>query len=101
MADYSELVDLMRDQEMVEKAAVAVIVATETVRTESGATTNHANRLLWAKEALDNPLAMAKRMWPSAIAQNKSATVGQITGATDAAIQSNIEAVIDIFATGA
>ena len=55
MATYSELFDLRSDSDLRNKIAVAVIIAAETIRNESGATTNNANRLIWAKEASGRP----------------------------------------------
>lgn len=100
MATYTDLYNLFSDAELRNKITVAVIVATETVRNEAPATANHANRLLWAKEALTNPSAMGSNMYLAVLAQNKSSTVAQIQNATDAVIQTNVENVIDIFATG-
>lgn len=101
MATYAELFDLLNDAALRNKVAVAVMIAADTVRQEDPGTTNHANRLLWAKDALTNPKTMAQRMYPALLAVNNTLTVAQIQGATDAGIQSTVNNAIDIFATGA
>ena len=102
MAKYTELHGLFTgESELRNRVQVAVIVAAETIRGEDGATDNHANRLLWAASAFENPGGMANRILMAVLAVNKSATLAQITGATDEALQNNVNAVIDLFATGA
>ena len=101
MASYQELFDLRRNQELLDKVTVAVIVAAETVFAEDGGTANHANRIIWAREASINPRAMAEVFMSAVLAANKAATVGNISGAADSAIQTNVDDVIDNFADGA
>lgn len=100
MATYGELYALQHDSDLRNRMAVAVVVAAETVRTENVNTTNHANRLIWAKNALANPQAEAIRMLWGALAQNRTLTVAQITGASDASLQTAVNNAIDLFATG-
>ena len=40
------------------------------------------------------------RMLMALLAQNKDATTAQITGVTDANLQTGVNAAIDVFATG-
>ena len=42
-----------------------------------------------------NPISVAETVYYAVVAANKSATVSQITGASDAAIQSNVDDVVD------
>ena len=100
MATYTELYDLRSNSALRNKIAIACIVAAEAIRTEAGATANHANRLLWAKAVFAAPDIEAARMMMALLAQNSAATVGQITGATDAAIQTAVGNAVDVFATG-
>lgn len=101
MALYTELYQLaLSDAALKARATVAAVVAANTVRTENPATANHANRLLWAAEALKNPAYWGERMLWSALAQNTGSTVAQITGASDATLQTAINNTIDLFATG-
>lgn len=100
MATYSELYGLHNDSALRNRIAVAVVVAAEAIRNESDQTTNHANRLVWAKEALADPKGKAEQMLWGALAQNSGLTVVQITGASDAALQTAVNNVVDLFATG-
>ena len=100
MATYQELFDLRRNQVLLDKITVAVTVAAETIYAEPGGTSNHANRIIWAREASINPRGMAGVFMSAVLAANKAATVTNIIGASDAAIQTNVEDVIDNFADG-
>jgi len=100
MATYTELFNIRSNDSLMNKIAVACAIQADVIRTESGATPNHANRLLWAKEALENPVAKAHEMIWSLLAQNQGATVAQITNATDSAILINVAAAVDTFADG-
>lgn len=100
MATYAELYDLHNYTELINKVAVACIVAGEMVHDEDVSITNHANRLIWAADVFANPLAEATRMYWALLAANRSANVETIQSATDASIQSQVEAHIDLFATG-
>ncbi len=62
--------------------------------------TNHDNRLLWAQRAYRDPVGVGAEMLPAVLAANKDATVANITGATDAAIQTNVGDAVDLFADG-
>ena len=99
MASYMELRNLF-SSDIKNKVEVACIVAAEAIRSEDPATTNHANRLLWAKAAFANPGGMSNQMLMALLAANKDATVAQITGASDAAIQAKVDAAVDVFADG-
>ena len=98
MATYQELFDLYNNSAMLDRVSVAVAVAAETVMNESGATTNHANRYLWARQAMISPRDEAKKFLMVVLAANKGASVAAIQSATDAQIQTNIDAAIDLMA---
>ena len=100
MATYQELFDLRRNQVLLDKVTVAVIVAAEVVFAEVGGTTNHANRIIWAREASIIPRGMAGVFMSAVLTANKTATVANIIGAADSAIQTNVDDVIDNFADG-
>ena len=102
MATYAELYGLMVGESALQnKIAVAVIVAAEAIRSEDGGTANHANRLLWAAAAFENPMGVARKMMMAVLAANSAVAVGAITGATDATILGAVNAAVDLFATGA
>lgn len=100
MATYAELLTASENSTLNQKIRVACIIAAEAIRTENNATANHANRLIWAKAVFANPVAEAQRMLWAVLAQNKDATLAAITGATDAAVQTAVNAAVDVFATG-
>ena len=100
MATYEELFGLRNNSALKNKVTSAVVIAAETVMNESAATDNHANRAIWAKAVFANPTAEANRMFWAVLAANNGAAVGAITGASDAAIQTNVDDHIDLFADG-
>lgn len=100
MATYTELFDLHNYSDLINKVTVACIVAAEMVHGEDLVTENHANRLVWAARVLNNPKQEAIRMYWALLATNADQPVGTIQGASDVAIQSQVEAHIDLFATG-
>ena len=100
MATYTELFNLRRDDGLRGRIASAIAIQADTIRTEAGATTNHANRLTWAKLAFQNPEARADEMMWALLAANKASTVAQIQSASDSTLQTAVAAAVDIFATG-
>ena len=101
MATYTELYNLRNDNALKNRVVVAVIVSAETVMDEDAGTDNRANRLLWARSVFAAPEREADRMFMAVLAANKDSAVATIQGASDAAIQANVDAHIDLFATGA
>ena len=100
MATYDELLTANANTALLNKVRVAVVVAATAVMTESDQTANHANRLKWAKDVFADPGEAGKRMmWP-VLAQNKAATLAAITGATDATVQTAVDAAVNVFAQG-
>ena len=100
MASYQELHILKNNSDLQEKVEVAVIVAADTIRTDATPPANQAERLAWAAQAMSNPKSVAKSMLWAVLAANKDVTVANITSATDAAIQTNVDAAVDLFAGG-
>ena len=98
MAFYLELLTAASNDTVRQKVRVACIIAAETVRGEQTSVPNHTARLAWAKAVFDNPEATGEKMLWAVLAQNKSASLAAITGASDAAVQANVDAAIDLFA---
>lgn len=98
MATYDECLTAMESEALMRKVRVAVLVAVDTVRAEAVATANHANRLVWARRALDNPDGEAHKVIGMAVVQNRANTLAQITGASDSGVQSAVDALIDVLA---
>jgi len=100
MATYAELYALRNDSALRNRVVTACIMAAETVMNELDTVPNNANRLIWAKAVFANPNAEADRMFMAILAANSGADVSVIQGATDAAIQTNVDDHIDLFADG-
>lgn len=100
MASYFDLLQAAENDDLNRRMRVAVVIAAETIRTESATTNNHANRLIWAKGVFAAPDATAKTMLMAVLAQNRNSTLAQIVGASDAAVQAAVDAAVDVFATG-
>ena len=100
MATYEELFDLRRSQKLLDKVTTAIVIAADNIRTEAGGTTNHANRLIWSREAAKFPRQMAEIFMTMVLAANKGASPTAITDAPDGAIQTNVGDVVDYFADG-
>lgn len=98
MATYAELLTAANDTALNDKIRVACVVAAEQVRGESAATPNHVERLKWARTVFSSPSSEAQRMLWAVLAQNRAATLAQITGASDAAVQTAVDAAVDVFA---
>lgn len=101
MATYDELLLAAEDAGLNKRIRVACVIAAEAVRTEAAGTTNHANRMLWAKAVFQSPGTEAQRMVWAVLAQNKAVALAAITGASDATVQAAVAAAVDVFATGA
>ena len=100
MATYAELLTLKGDQALLNKVRVAVWIAAYNIVGEPVNTANHVNRLIWAKKVFTDETSAANAMLVPVLAANKAATVAQINGATDTAVQDAVNLVVDTFANG-
>jgi hypothetical protein len=98
MATYDELLLASEDPALRKRVKVATVIASETIRTESDATPNHAARLVWARLVFESPESATDRMLWAVLAQNKAAAYAAIVGASDATIQTAVDAAVDVFA---
>jgi hypothetical protein len=96
MAIYSDLATLVYDDALIARVSVAIAIAAETIRAEDPATPDHDLRKSWARRTLVNVDGMARQMLWVLIAQNKDATLAQIAGATDAAVQNAVDTAIEL-----
>jgi hypothetical protein len=94
MATYAELNALYKDAAFLGKVEVAIIKYTDYILSESTATDNHTKRWNWAVQAAQNgPSLVAARIAPNV---SWDATIqAQLAAATDAQIQSAVEAWIN------
>ncbi len=103
MATYAELLTIAQTETgatLLNKIRVAVVVACDIIRLEAPATANHANRLVWTQAALRNPGEEAQRLMWAVLAQNRTFSAAQITGADDATVQTAVNNAIDLLAQG-
>ena len=101
MATYAEILTASENAVLRSKVRVACVIAAEAIRTENTGVANHANRVKWAKAVFARPIEEAERMLWAILAQNHTLTLAQITGATDAQVQTGVNAAVDVFADGA
>jgi hypothetical protein len=78
------------------KVRSAVLVAADAIRSEAPATTNHVARVAWAKAAFSNPQATSATMMGAVLAQNVAATLAVVLAASDATIQTAVNAAVDV-----
>jgi hypothetical protein len=98
MATLSELQTMLNDPGLRDKVRAAVVVTAKNVNFESDATPNHAARLVWAKQALSDPNGTAEKVVRYVVAANNTLTLNEITGLSDSAIQSHVDAAVNVFA---
>lgn len=98
MATYQELRVASEDGALLIKVQVACVVAANAVALEAPATPLHAQRMLWAADVFADPVSAARRMIWSVLAKNAGMTPAQIAGASDSAVQTNVNASVDVFA---
>lgn len=99
---YLDLYNVLRadvgDHTLWRQAYVAVLKAAADIRNEDEGTSNHANRLVWAAEAAQDPLAKVNEL-KHRIMEN--ATIASApAAASDNDVQFVVNSLIDSFATG-
>ena len=107
MATYEELYEvgasdpkLARAKALQEKVTVALAIAAETIYGEDVGVPNHVNRLIWAKQAFASPGGKKSEMLFALLAQNAGSTIDAILTASDATVQTAVDAAVDVFADG-
>ena len=91
MATYAELYALRVDDDLRVKVAVATVVAAQTKL----AGTPSAAEAAWARGVIASPGNIAEQVVNLVLAANKSATGATIQGASDATVQTHVDAVVD------
>ena len=105
MATYVEIRNLNNDSLLRNRTSAAVIIAAQGIMddpanfpTATADTVLQTDRLQWAARAFNDPGGEARKALMSVLAANNAATVAQITGATDAQLQTNVNDAIDLLA---
>ena len=91
MATYEELYDLRTNDVLRHKVAVAAVVAAQAKL----AGTPTAGEAEWARGVISSPGGTADQLVHLVLAANKSLDVSAILSATDAAVQTNVDALVD------
>lgn len=92
MATYLELRDLFDDGDLRNRVNMAMIVSVNTILEGTPTAKDHA----YAAAVTNSPGEEAKKILMFVLAINKSATVANIQGATDASIQTNVDTVVPV-----
>lgn len=100
MATYAELRSLFPNSDLLNKVEVACIIAAEAIRNEAPPA-NAAARDAWASKAFSNSGEVARQMLKALLAAEKDTALASILSATDAAIQTRVDAAVDLFADNA
>jgi len=98
MATYIELFDLKDNSDLHDRITVAVVKAAHSIARDETPPSNQAARLVWAAEAVSNPVPVAQKMLWVLLAAYSDMSTAQITGASDEAIQSAVDGAVDLFA---
>ena len=94
MATYQEIREIwgnVSNDGLKAQVEVATVVAAEAKL--SGVST--ADELKWAAAVLSNPRVEAQKALMSVIASNKSVTIEQMQSASDEAVQTKVDGIID------
>lgn len=97
MATYTELADLESNGTLRNKIRTAVLIKAQTLIDLASPT---AAQLAWASDAIANVEAQTTKLFRYVLAASSSATAAQIQNATDATIQTNVNAAVDKLITG-
>lgn len=97
MATYAELFSIQNDATLRNKIQIAVTIKAQSLIDLASPT---ANQVAWASNALRDPVVVMTKIMPYVLAANKSATQSQITGASDSAVQANVDAAVDKLIAG-
>lgn len=95
MATYDELAGLRADPrwgDFTHRVEIAVAIKAQAI---ADLATPTLEQKTWARDALTDPRVPAEPARNYVVAANASATVDQIFAATDATIQTNVDAAVD------
>lgn len=90
MATYTELYNLKTEDELRNRVTVAVLIAANNLL---GGTPT-ADEQKWAAAVFGAPDGQGRVAFQAVIAANSGLTTAQITGASDAAIQTNVDSLV-------
>jgi len=97
MATYTDLFELRSNSVLINRIAVAVTIKAQTYI--DGATPT-SDELAWASRVLVAPRPEAEKLLHYLVAADNTATIAQITGASDTAIQTRVDDAVDALVAG-
>ena len=97
MAKYAEIRALFSNGGLIEQTQVACIIAAN----DMIAGTPTVPEKSWAAGVFSNPRSEAQKALMAVLAENKDLSVAQIEGATDAAVQTQVNVVVPILVDAA
>jgi len=97
MATYQDLYNLSTDRDLNDRVTFACVKKAQTLL--DGATPT-ADEVTWAAAAIASPKSKGQEILRYVLGANSASTVAQIQGATDAAIQTNVDAAVDALIAG-
>lgn len=105
MAIYDDLIPFFDNGPLKRKVGFSMISVANDIREEDPGTTNHDNRVIWAKKVLSQLKVnlggeeLDKILW-LILAENSDLTIAQISSATDAVVKGQVETMINFVADG-
>lgn len=97
MATYTELHAISTEQDILKKVSVACVVKSQAL---IAGVTPTAEQITWANNTLNDPLARAKVLIHYVLGANKDSTAATIRAASDATLQTNVDAAADALIAG-
>jgi len=97
MASYTDLFGLRSNSVLINRIAVAVTIKAQVY---VDTTPTDADQLTWASRVLTSPRPEAEKLLHYLVAADNTATISQITGASDAAIQTRVDDAVDALVAG-
>jgi len=92
MANYEDLFGLGTNTELKNRVVVAVMIKADAI---AALATPTQLQIDWAKDVFASPIVVGEVVYRAVVAANSTATIAQITGASDASIQTNVDAIAD------
>ena len=107
-ATYDELMIALGNQDLKDKVQVSILIVVDKINQgeDTGPSfdaENHDNRILWARSVMSSPgnsTKEAERFFPIIIVSTRDSAIEVILNASDAAVQTKVEEIVDLFADG-
>ena len=99
MATYTELFELRQDSDLINRIAIAISIKAQVYIDGATPTTDQLN---WSAKVLPpaGGRTEAEKLLQYLLASNNTATISQITGSTDATLQTAVDDAVDALVGG-